>query len=253
MNNTIPHSVHLVDPYWNWHCCTLVQYQYGHSPLPIPAFNCASTGIGISAFWFSTIMVTVHYQHWHLLIVPVLVLVFLHLGSVPVLAHIITRTGIQKWCPYWYRHCCTLVQYRYGHSPLLVLAFDFAHTGIGTSALRVSTGTGTVHYPHWHSKMVPVPVLAFLHFGSVPVWAYSITGTGIQQWFQYRYWNFCTLIHYQYWHGSLLVLAFNGAHSGIGILALWFSTSMGTFHYWYWCLIWPVLVMAFLHFGSVLV
>ncbi len=130
----------------------LVQYQYGHSPLLILAFNCASTGIGISAFWFSTSIVTVHYQHWHSLIVPILVLAFLHLGSVPLLAHTITRTGIQKWCPYRYWHCCTLVHYRYGHSPLLVLAFNFARTGIGISALWFSTGTGTVHYPHWHSK-----------------------------------------------------------------------------------------------------
>ncbi len=169
------------------------------------AFNCASTSIGTSAFWFSTSMVTVHYQHWDSLIVPVLVLAFLHLGPVPVLAHTITGTGIQKWCSYWYWHCCTLVHYRYGHSPLLVLVFNFARTGIGISALRFSTGTGTVHYPHWHSKLVPIPVLAFLHFGSVPVWAHSATRTGIHQWFQYRYWNFCTLVHYQYWCGSLLV------------------------------------------------
>ncbi len=81
----------------------------------------------------------------------------------------------------------------------------------GISALMFSYGTGTIHYLHWHSKMVPVPVLAFLHFGSVPVWAPSITRTGIQQWFQYRYWNFCTWVYYQYWQGSLLVLAFNGA------------------------------------------
>jgi hypothetical protein len=66
---------------------------------------------------------------------------------------------------------------------------------------------GTVHYQYWHSKMVPVtvmalyfgsvpvwhgplPVLVFkngdrtgtgiCHFGSVPVWAQSIAGTGIQ-------------------------------------------------------------------------
>ncbi len=269
----------LICPYRYWHCCTLVQYQYGHSPLPILAFNCASTVIGISTFWFSTSMITVHYQQWHSLIVPILLLAFLHLGSVPVLAHTITGTGIQKWCPYRY-WCCTLVHHRYGHSSLLVLAFNFAHTGIDISALRFSTGTGTVHYPHWHSKMEPVLVLAFLHFGSVPVWAYSITGTGIQQWFQYRYWNFCTLVHYQYWHGSLLLLAFDSARSGIGIFgilvqyqygiiplpvlvcnmartgngisALHCSTGIGTFHYRYWhSTMVPVLVWAFLHFGLV--
>jgi hypothetical protein len=78
----------------------------------------------------------------------------------------------------------------------MVLAFNFARFGIGILALWFSTGTGTVHYLYWHSKMAPVPVLAFLHFGSVPVLAHSITRTGIQQWFLYRYWNFCTLVHY---------------------------------------------------------
>jgi hypothetical protein len=223
----------------------------GHSPLPILAFNCASTGIGISAFWFSTSMGTVHYRHWHSIMVPVQVLAFLHLGSVPVLAHTITGTGIQIWCPYQYWHCCTMVQFRYGHSLLLVLVFNFAYTSNGISALWFSTSIGTVHYPHWHSKMVPVPVLAFLHFGSVPVWAHSNTGTGIQKWFQYQYWIFCILVHYQYWHGSLLVLAFNGARFGIGILALWFSTRMGTFHYQDWHLILPVPVMGFMYFSSV--
>jgi hypothetical protein len=60
------------------------------------AFNCAITGIGISAFWFSTSIGTYHYRNWHLLLVPVLVLAFLNLGSVPVLTHTITGTGIQK-------------------------------------------------------------------------------------------------------------------------------------------------------------
>jgi hypothetical protein len=151
----------LLCPYQYWHHCMLVQYQYGHSQLLILAFNCASTGIGISAFCFSTSLGTVHYRYWHSIMVPVLVLAYLHLGSVPVLAHSITGTGIQNWCPYWYWHCCTLVQYQYVHSLLLVLALYFAHTGIGISALRFSTGIGPVHYQHRHSKMVPVPVLAF--------------------------------------------------------------------------------------------
>jgi hypothetical protein len=166
--------------------------------------------------------------------VPILVLAFLHLGSVPVLAHTITGTGIQTWCPYRYWHCCMMVQYRYGHSLLLVLAFNFAHTGIGISALWFSTGTGTVHYPHWHSKMVPVRVLAFLHFGLVPVWAHSITRTEIQKMVPVPVFKFLYFGFYPYWHRSVLVLAFNGACSGIGILELWFSTSMGKFHYRYW-------------------
>jgi hypothetical protein len=145
-----------------------------------------------------------------------------------------------------------LVQYQYGivrywywHYIVPIPVLVFLHLG--------SAPIGTVHYWYWHSKMVPIPILAFLNFGSVPVWAHTITGTGIQKWFQYRCWIFCTLVHYQYWHGSLLVMAINGAHSSIGILALWFSTSMGTLHYRYWHLILPVPVMAFLHFGSVMV
>ncbi len=128
--------------------------------------------------------------------------------------------------------------------------------------------------------MVPVPVLAFLHFGSVPVWAYSITWTGIPTWCLYWYWHFCTQVQYQYRNIPLPVLAFHCARTGIGILALWLSTSMGTYHYRYWCFVWPstgtgisallcstnrgtfhyrywhstmvsVLVWVFLHFGSV--
>ena len=143
------------------------------------------------------------------------------------------------------------VQYQYGHITFLILALNIVHTGNGISALWISTRIGTFHYWYWHSKMVPVPVLAFLHFGSVPVWAHSITGTGIQKWCPYWYWHLCILVHYQYWHGSLLLMAFNGARSNIGILGLWFSTSMGTLHYWYWHLILLIPVMAFLHFGSV--
>jgi hypothetical protein len=42
--------------------------------------------------------------------------------------------------------------------------------------------------------MVPVPVLSFLHFGSVLVKAKLITGTGIQLWCPYQYWHFGTLL-----------------------------------------------------------
>jgi hypothetical protein len=177
----------------------LVQYQYGHSPLPVLAFNCASTGIGISAFWFSTSMGTVNYWYWHSILVPVLVLAYLHLGLVPVLAHSITGTGIQKWCLYRYWHSCRLVQYQYGHSLLLVLALHFARTGIGISALRFSTGIGTVHYRNWHSKMVPVPVLACLtlvqyQYGHIqlPELVFKNGSSTVLE--------FCTLVHYQYWH-----------------------------------------------------
>jgi hypothetical protein len=100
--------------------------------------------------------------------VPVPVLDFLYFGSLSVLARVINGTGIH-WCLFWYWHFGTLVQYQYGHIPLPVLAFDIARTGNGISALWFSTSIGTFHYRYWYSKMVPVLVRAFLHFGSVPV------------------------------------------------------------------------------------
>jgi hypothetical protein len=94
-----------------------------------------------------------------------------------------------------------LVQYQYGHITLPVLAFNIAHTGNGISALWFSTSIGTFHHWHWHSKMVPVLVLAFFHFDSV--------------------------------RSQLPVLVFNnGFRNGTVISALWFSTGKGTVHYW---------------------
>ncbi len=101
------------------------------------------------------------------------------------------------------------MQYRYGHIPLPVLAFNNgACTGTGISALWFSTGRGTVHYQNWHSKMMPVPVLSFLHFGSVPVKAKSITGTGIQLWCLYR------VLAFRYFD-SVSVLAWDITGTGI--------------------------------------
>ncbi len=124
-------------------------------------------------------IVMVHYWYWHS-IVPIPVLAFLPSGSVPVWAQFITNTGMLL-CPYWYWHCCTLLQYEYGHGPLLILALNCARKGIGISAFWFSTSMGTVHHRYWHSKMVPILVLAFLHLGSVPVLSQSITSTGIQK------------------------------------------------------------------------
>jgi hypothetical protein len=42
------------------------------------------------------------------------------------------------------------------------------------------------------------------------------------------------LVQYQYRHGTLPVLALNGARTDIGIFALMSSTSMDTVHYRYW-------------------
>ncbi len=126
----------------------------------------------------------------------------------------------------------TLVQYQYVHGTLLVLAFkNGTSTGIGIIHW-FSTSMGTVHYRYWHSNIVPLLVLAF-YFGPVPVLARSITGTGIK-WCQYRYWHVCILVKYQYLHGTLPVLAFNGARTGNGIYAFWSTTSIGTVHYRYW-------------------
>jgi hypothetical protein len=135
--------------------------------------------------------------------------------------------------------------------------FVWPSTGTGISALLCGTGRCTFHYRYWHStmvpvlvraflhfgsvlvmaqsntrtsiqKMVPVLVLSFLHFGSVRVKAKFITGTGIQSWCPYRYWYFSTLIQYQYWHGTLLVLALKNTVPIKGICALWFGTNNNT-------------------------
>ncbi len=154
-----------------------------------------------------------------------------YLESVPVWAHSITRTGI-KLCPYQYWHFCTFVQYQYWHGPLPVLAFNCASTGIGIFAVLSNTRSGMVHYRYCH-YMVPVPVLAIFHIGPIPVLAQYITNTGIK-WFPCWYWHLCFLVQYQYRHGTLPVRALNGDRTGIGIFALWSSTSMGTVHYRYW-------------------
>jgi hypothetical protein len=151
----------------------------------------------------------------------------MYLESVPVWAHSITRTGIQL-CLYQYWHICTLVQYQYWHGPLPVLALNGASTSIGIFALLSNTSNGTVHYRYCHD-LVPIPVLAFWYFCPIPVMAWSITGTGID-WCQHRYWHICTLVQYQYWHGTLPVLSLLGAHTGICTLVLWFIISIGMVH-----------------------
>jgi hypothetical protein len=63
---------------------SLVQYRYGLGTLSVLAFKKgADTSIGI-IHWFSTSMAMFHYRYWHPKMVPVLVLVFLNFGSVPV-------------------------------------------------------------------------------------------------------------------------------------------------------------------------
>jgi hypothetical protein len=127
-----------------------------------------------------------------------------------------------------------LVQYQYWHIPLPELAFkNDARTGIGIVALWFITGMGIVRYWYWY-LILPVPVLAFLHLGSVLVQAQSITHIGIQNWCPYRYWHFCTLVQYQYGHIPLPGLGFiNGSSTGIGIFVLWFIISIGAGHYWW--------------------
>ncbi len=79
----------------------------------------------------------------------------------------------------------------------------------GWSCERSSTSVSTVHYGYWHT-----PFNAST--SNVPC----------------RYWYI--LVQYQYRHGTLPVLALNGARTDIGIFALLSSTSMCTAHYRYW-------------------
>jgi hypothetical protein len=79
--------------------------------------------------------------------------------------------------------------------------------------------------------MVPLPVLSFLHFGSVPVKAQSNTGSGIQQWCLYRYLHFVTLVQYQHLHGSLLELALKKSSTDKGNLRA-FVLYQQQYHYW---------------------
>jgi hypothetical protein len=116
-----------------------------------------------------------------------------------------------------------LVQYQYGHNSILALACYYARAGFGIVARWFSTSMGIVHYQYWHSLC------------------------------QYQYWHFCILVEYQYGHSTLPALAFvNCVRTGIGISAPWFSSSIGTYHYWNWhskMMLLPVL--ALLHVGSV--
>jgi hypothetical protein len=165
--------------------------------------------------------------------VPIPVLAYLHFYPIPVLARYNTGTAI-TWCPYQYWHFGTFVQYKYWHGPLPILALNGASTGIGIFAVLSNTSIGMVHYRYCHYLvLVPVPVLAFWYFGSISVLAWSIIGTGIK-WCQYRHQHSSILVQYQYRHSTLPVRALNGARAGIGISALWSSTSMGAVHFRYW-------------------
>jgi hypothetical protein len=105
--------------------CTLVQNQYGQIPLLVLTINDARTGIGI--FHFGSGSVWAHSINGNGM--PIQVLALLHFGSVPVWSWTITGTGIQ-WCLYRYWHFYTLVQYQYGHIPLLILTLHGASTVI---------------------------------------------------------------------------------------------------------------------------
>ncbi len=163
------------------------------------------------------------------MLVPVLA--FWYFCPIPVLARSITGTGF-KWCQYRYWHICSFVQYQYWHGTLPVLPLLGVCTGIGILVLWFIISIGTVHYRYWH-LMVPVPVMAFMHLGPLPVLARHITVTGIK-WCQYRYWHICTSVQYQCWHGTLPVLPLLGARTSTGIAVLLSNTSIGTVHYRYW-------------------
>ncbi len=129
---------------------------------------------------------------------------------------------------------------------------DDRSNGYASTHVGMSTHTGTCPYQYWplyfwdassstfcsvvattlgiyllELNLANIPILALqtaLVQGShpVPAWARSITSTGIQ-WCPCRYWYFCTLVQYQYWHGPLPVLTFSGSRTGIGIFTLWSS------------------------------
>jgi hypothetical protein len=128
----------------------------------------ASASIGIFALLSNTSISTVHYRYCHYL-VPVPVLAFWYFCPMPALAQSITGTGI-KWCQYQYLHICSYVQYQYWQGTSPVLPLLGARTGIGISILWFIISIGTVHYQYWH-LMVPALVLAYLHFGPIPVLA----------------------------------------------------------------------------------
>jgi hypothetical protein len=129
--------------------------------------------------------------------VTVPVLAFLQFCPIPVLAWYITSTAI-AWCPYQYWH--------FGNWFIISI--------------------GMVLYRYWH-LMVPIPVMAFMHLGPLPVLAWYITVTGIK-WCQYRYWHICTFVQYQYWHGRLPVLTLLGACTGIAIFG-----TLVQYQYWH--------------------
>jgi hypothetical protein len=61
--------------------------------------------------------------------------------------------------------------------------------------------------------MVPVPALAFMHFGPVPIWVRYITGTGIK-WCPYRYWHFFHVWPVPVWVQYITGTGINGASTG---------------------------------------
>ncbi len=73
------------------------------------------------------------------------------------------------------------------------------------------TGTGIQRCPYryWHFAFWSSTNKGTVHY---PVWAWYITGTGIK-WYQYRCWHLCILDQYQYRHGTLTLLALNGARA----------------------------------------
>jgi hypothetical protein len=118
------------------------------------------------------------------------------LGSVRVLAHALTGTGI---CMYGCVIIRILFCFSY-HLCIYLLEVDLVNVPVPVWVQYI-TGTG-------------IPFNA--NTGNVPC----------------QYWYI--LVQYQYRHGTLLVLALNCACTDNGIFALLSSTSMGTVHYRYW-------------------
>ncbi len=150
--------------------------------------------------------------------VPILV----HFGPVPVSARYITSTGI-KWCPYWYWHFCTFVQYQYGYSTLPILAL-----------IGASTGNVKEHYAKWHkiyaSTSIVPPLLGALQelvfcMNWYPVVLYS-SGNGCQ------IMPVCVLIPIRILACPLPVM---------GICAFWYYTNI--YRYDVWFVLWDLLFL----------
>jgi hypothetical protein len=68
------------------------------------------------------------------------------------------------------------------------MALNDASTNIGIYAFWSSISIGMVHYQYWH-LMVPVPVMAFMHFGPLGIGIFALLSNTSMGTVNYRYWH----------------------------------------------------------------